>query len=160
MIRPTIRLSFAFILCSVIGLMGYGLYTQYFDHLRPCPLCMTQRVFYCLIGAFALLGLIHLHGRRIYAFLIMLAAIGGAGAAGRQTWLQHLPADQVPACGPSLEYMLSNFPFSEALQMLLLGDGNCAEVDWQFLGFSMAEWSLLWFVGFGIFGLWLLLRRD
>jgi disulfide bond formation protein DsbB len=26
-----------------------------------------------------------------------------------------------------------------------MGDGNCAEIPWQFLGLSMAGWSFIWF---------------
>ena len=159
MTLPTIRQTFALILVCVIGLMGYALYTQYYDHLEPCPLCVTQRFFYILIGVFALIGLLHTPGRRVYAGLLALAATGGAGTAGRQVWIQHLPADRVPSCGPSLEYMLDTFPFSEALKMLFLGDGNCAKIDWVFLGFSMAEWSLLWFIALLLTGLYQMLRR-
>ncbi|MDC0910865.1 disulfide bond formation protein B [Candidatus Pseudothioglobus singularis] len=27
-----------------------------------------------------------------------------------------------------------------------MGDGNCAEIPWQFLGLSMAGWSFVWFL--------------
>lgn len=149
-----------FFLVSVIGLMGYGLYSQYVMGLIPCPLCMTQRIAYCLIGAFALIAIIDNPRYKIYSALILLASLGGLAAAGRQVWMQHLPPELVPACGPSLEYMLETFPFAEALKMLVLGDGNCAEVDWSFIGLSMAEWSLAWFVGFFGLALWQLLRKQ
>jgi disulfide bond formation protein DsbB len=148
------------ILLIIIGLMSYGLYSQYVLHLDPCPLCMTQRIFYCLVGALALLAALHTGGNRIYSGLMLLAAGAGAAAAGRQVWLQYLPPDQVPACGPSLEYMLETFPFADTLKALVLGDGNCAEVSWTFLGFSMGEWSLAWFVALGAAALWQLLRRP
>lgn len=163
MILPSPKQTYLLILLSVVGLMGYGLYSQYITGLEPCPLCMTQRIFYCLVGGFAFIALLHKPqalGNKIYSALIVLSAALGAGAAGRQVWLQHLPADKVPACGPSLEYMLDTFPFSEALKMLIMGDGNCAEVLWTFLGLSMAEWSLLCFIGFIFAGLWQLLRKD
>lgn len=159
MTLPGIRPTFVLIVLSVIGLMGYGLYTQYYGGLEPCPLCMTQRFFYVLVGVFALIGSIHLSGRRVYGGLVALAALGGVITAGRQTWLQHLPEGKAPACGPSLEYMLETFPFSEALKMLFLGDGNCAKIDWTFLGLSMAEWSLLCFIILLCAGLWQMRRR-
>lgn len=148
------------LLMSVIGMMGYALYTEYFQGLVPCPLCMTQRVFYCLIGAFALIAVIHAQRYKIYAAVMAIWALGGMASAGRQTWLQHLPPELVPACGPSLEYMLETFPFSEALKMLVLGDGNCAEVVWTFMSLSMGEWSLICFIGFFCVSIWQLLRRD
>ena len=155
----TPRLINIVLVACVIGLMGYGLYSQYIDGLIPCPLCMTQRIFYCLFGLFALLGALHLARYKIYATLMAISALGGVAAAGRQVWLQHLPPELVPACGPSLEYMLETFPFAEALKMLVLGDGNCAEVDWVFMGFSMAEWSLAWFIAFLAASLWQLFRK-
>lgn len=159
MIVPSSKHTNALIVISIIGLMGYGLYSQYVDGLEPCPLCMTQRFFFCLIGFFALLALLHSNGHRIYTALMLLSSAGGIAAAGRQVWLQHLPPDQVPACGPSLEYMLETFPIGETLKALVTGDGNCAEVVWSFLGLSMPEWSLLWFVAFFVVGLWQLVRR-
>jgi disulfide bond formation protein DsbB len=143
----------------IAALFGYALKTQYVDGLEPCPLCMTQRGFYVLAFLFALLGALHAGGRRPWAALMAASALGGAGVAGRQVWLQHLPADQVPACGPSLEFMLQRYPFSDVLVRLFTGDGNCAEVDWSLLGLSMAEWSLLCFLGLAAVGLWQLLRR-
>ena len=157
---PSIKQTNALIIASVTGLMSYGLYTQYYQYLEPCPLCMTQRAFYCLIGGFALLGILHQRRHRIYSALAALSAIGGIATAGRQVWLQHLPPEQVPACGPSLEYMLETFPLSETLMTMVRGDGNCAEVVWTFIGFSMGEWSLACFVGFLLVCSWQMLRRT
>ena len=141
----------AFCLVAVIGLMSFGLYLEHVKYLDPCPLCITQRLFYIMIGLFALVGLVAFRSRlvqRIDASLMFLSAIGGIVTAGRQVWLQHLPADQVPACGPGLQYWLDNNPMLETLSLLFKGDGNCAEVQWQFLGLSIGEWSLAWFILF------------
>jgi disulfide bond formation protein DsbB len=75
-------------------------------------------------------------------------------------YLQHLPPEQVPACGPDLFYMLDNFPIARTLQMLLRGSGQCAEVHWRFLGLSIAEWSLVWFALFAVAALYLALRKN
>ena len=83
----------------------------------------------------------------IYKFLIIITAITGALIAGRQVWLQHLPPELVPECGPGLDYMLNVFPLSDAIKMILSGSGECAEVKWRFIGFSIAEWSLIMFIG-------------
>ena len=156
---PSAKNTHIVILLSVIGLMAYGLYSQYIDGLEPCPLCMTQRFFFCLAGAFAAIGLFH-HKHKLYGALIALSTLGGIASAGRQVWLQHLPPEQVPACGPSLQYMLETFPISDTLRALVTGDGNCAEVLWQFLGLSMPEWSLLWFIGLFILAVFQIVRRD
>ena len=86
----------------------------------------------------------------LYSMLLAIAALAGAGIAGRQVWLQHLPADQVPECGPGLDYMLEAFPLTDALKMIFSGSGECAEVHWRFIGLSIAEWSLVWFILFFI----------
>ena len=160
---PSPRLTNGLIvLCCIVAM----LIVYYLDGvlgLEPCPLCMTQRVFLLGVGVPALLALIHGPGTlgvRIYAVLAGLFAVGGAAVAARHVWLQHLPEDQVPACGPGLEYMLENFPFGEALRLILMGDGNCAAVVWTFAGLSIPEQSLLLFVVLVGANLWQLLRRD
>jgi disulfide bond formation protein DsbB len=118
---------------------------------------MVQRVFFYLVLGVLAAGALHnpgVTGRRVYAGLAFLFAAGGAAVASRQVWLQHLPADRVPQCGPDLAYMLQNFPLSRTLEKLLTGTGECAKVDWTFLGLSIAEWSLLWFVALALFALW------
>jgi len=107
---------------------------------------MTQRVFVVLWGVIALVAALHnpaRTGRRIYATLCALAALAGAAVAVRHVWIQHLPPDQVPACGPSLEYMLDTLPFSETVTMVLMGDGDCAAIHWTFLGLSIPEQTLV-----------------
>ena len=131
-------------------LLAYGYYLQFVDGLEPCPLCILQRAAYFAVLVIALIGCIHapgIGGIRIYSSLITLASLIGACIAGRQVWLQHLPADKVPECGPGLEYMLEVFSFGETMQKVFKGSGECAVVDWTFLSFSIAEWSLLWFIG-------------
>ena len=130
--------------------MLFGLYLEHIQGLDPCPLCVFQRIAYILIGLIALIGATHNPKDLflvIYKFLIIITAITGALIAGRQVWLQHLPPELVPECGPGLDYMLNVFPLSDAIKMILTGSGECAEVKWRFIGFSIAEWSLIMFIG-------------
>ncbi|RKZ46232.1 MAG: disulfide bond formation protein B [Gammaproteobacteria bacterium] len=153
--------SSVFIVCA--GLLGFGLYLEHVVGLEPCPLCVFQRVTYIVIALFALIGAIHNPQKlfeRIYTGLILIASLCGAGIAGRQIWLQHLPADKVPECGPGLEYMLDVFPFTDALRMVLSGSGECAEIQWTFLSFSIAEWSIVCFTGLTIVCLASLIYRK
>jgi disulfide bond formation protein DsbB len=138
----------------VAGLFGFGLYLQYVLHLEPCPLCMIQRVIFIAIGLLFLIAALHdprRTGAKIYSVLIVLASLGGVAVASRHIWIQHLPKDQVPGCGPGLDYMLQNFPLSEVWSELLHGSGECAEKSWTFLAFGIPEWSLLWYVLLGLF---------
>jgi len=144
-------------------LLGDGYYLQYVKYLDPCPLCMTQRFFYYCFAICAFVGVFTFRSwaaQKWIAFLALLAAIGGLATAGRQVWLQHLPADEVPACGPGLVFWLENMPWLKTLELLFKGDGNCAEVNWRFLGLSIAEWSLAWFVLFALIALRILFARK
>ena len=140
-----------FYLCLVLfcaALLGFGFYLQFSRGLEPCPLCIFQRLAYMGVIVFAAIGLIHGPRRPwlpVYSALITLSALAGMAIAARQVWLQHLPADQVPECGPGLNYMLQVFPLSQTLKMVFTGSGECAEVHWTFLTLSIAEWSLICF---------------
>ena len=146
-----------------VVMMGTALfYFQRFLGLEPCPLCILQRVVVISLGMVLLAAAIHGPigwGNRVYGALITLIAGSGAAIAARHVWLQSLPADQVPECGPSLDYILEVFPLSQALQLVLRGSGECAKVEWQFLGLSIPGWTLIAFSGFVLFGLILLLHR-
>jgi disulfide bond formation protein DsbB len=122
----------------------------------------VQRGFYYGILIVLAAGALHGPGRKgaiAYSIAALVFAAGGIATAARQVWLQHLPADQVPACGPDLFFMMENFPLGRMLQLLLRGSGQCAEVHWTFLGLSIAEWSLAWFVAFAALALFLALRK-
>jgi disulfide bond formation protein DsbB len=143
------RLVFAsLVTLAIVSMLFARLYLQGFLGLEACPLCMTQRAFVVLWGITALIAVVHNSqglGSRIYAVLCGLAAWGGAAVAARHVWLQHLPENLVPACGPSLNYMLENLPFEDTLAIVLAGDGNCAEITWSVLGFSIPEQTLVVF---------------
>ncbi len=148
--------ALGFLICA--GLMAYALYAQYQLFLEPCPLCVFQR--FAVIGMGIAFLLLALHdpqpgaARKTYLGLLGVSAIGGIIVAGRHVWLQYLPAHEVPACGPGLGYMLDNFPLGDALKMVFEGSGECASVDWTFLGLSMPEWVLVDIVGLLVFGIW------
>ncbi len=146
--------SAGFLFCA--GLLGFGLYLQFLKDLEPCPLCIFQRITFISMGLIFLVAAIHNAGRifsRVYALLLAALGLTGAAIAARHVWIQHLPADQVPECGPSLEYMLEVFPLGEALTMAFTGSGECADVLWTFLGQSIPTWALLCFLGLTVVGL-------
>jgi len=126
-------------------------------------LTWARFVAWFFFAVLAVCAIATLHGPRggarvAYAIGTLLFAAGGAAIASRQVWLQHLPADKVPACGPGLFFMLENFPLAQTLKRLFSGSGECAVVDWTFLGLSIAEWSLACFVALALYAAWLLLR--
>lgn len=142
--------------CAFAMLFAAG-YVQRVLGLEPCPLCVLQRVAMIGTGAVFLIAAIlapaSRGGRWAFAGLAAAIAAAGAGIAGRHVWLQNLPADQVPACGPTLDYLLDMLPFTEVLMTVLRGDGNCAVVDAQFLGISLPGWTGIAFVGLFLYAL-------
>jgi disulfide bond formation protein DsbB len=129
----TSRWVFGLIFLVCAALLGVAFYMEHVMGLEPCPLCWLQR--------FGFMG-------------------AGLGVAGRQLWLQSLPADQVPACGPSVDYMLDVLPWFEVLSTALQGTGDCAEVVWRFLGLSIPGWTAVFFSLLVITGLVLMFRRQ
>lgn len=137
-----------FLLCA--GLLGFALFSERQWGLNPCPLCMFQRYAFIGLGIVFMFGALHAPkgawGRRIYGLVALIPAGAGIGVAGRHVWLTTLPPDQVPECGPPLAFMWETTPFADVIRRVLAGSGECAKVDWTFLGLSMPAWSLLWFL--------------
>ena len=116
--------------------------------LEPCPLCWLQRYAFMAIGLVSLIGALHNPdgwGGRVYGLFLGLFSALGLALAGRQLWLQSLPEDQVPACGPSVEYMLDVLPWLDVLKTAIQGTGDCAKVLWTFMGLSIAGWTAVFF---------------
>lgn len=132
-----------------VFLLSMGAYFQFVQGLDPCPLCISQRIAILLTGLVFLGAAIHNPGQtgtKVYAIAGTVMALCGAAISTRHVWIQHLPADKVPECGPGLEYVMQNFPLSETVKLMLSGTGDCAKVDWTMLGFSMPAWTLLAFL--------------
>jgi len=147
------------------GLLGFGLFLQYIQHQDPCPLCMVQRLIFVTIMALYALAAVHnpkRTGQRVYGILIVLQSMLGIGVAARHIWIQNLPKDLVPACGPGLNYMLDTFPMSEVLKELMHGSGECATKGWTFLTLGIPEWSLLCYLALGVLAMLITIRdkRD
>ena len=152
--------NFCVVICCAT-LLGFAYYNQYVDYLDPCPLCIFQRVVFFFMGVIALIAAIHnpaRMGQRVYGWLLVAGSVIGASIAGRHIWLQSLPPDEVPECGPGLNYMLDNFPLTEVFSTVLRGSGSCAEVLWEFLGMSMPMWTFAWYVALGLLTLWMIYR--
>lgn len=143
--RRSINIA-GFVACA--AMLGYAiLYAERVLGLEPCPLCMFQRVGVAILGAVFLLAALHdprgRAGARTYAVALLLAASIPGYVAARHVYIQSLPAGSVPSCGATLDYMLEVFPLLEVIRRVLTGGGECAVVDWSFLGLSMPAWVLI-----------------
>jgi disulfide bond formation protein DsbB len=149
LLRFNSRIWFFLGFLGCVFLLSMGAYFQFVQGLDPCPLCISQRIAILLTGLVFLSAAIHnpaQKGVTVYAILGAVTALCGAAISTRHVWIQHLPADKVPECGPGLEYVMQNFPLSETIKLMLSGTGDCAKVDWTMLGFSMPAWTLLAFL--------------
>ena len=143
------RRAFGLAALACFCLIGFALYLQHVQGEEPCPLCILQRIAVMGMGIVFMLGALHAPrrgGLKVYSLLAMLVGTAGAAVAGRHVWLQNLPKDRVPECGPGLDFMLQQFPLSEVFSLVLRGSGECAEAGWRFLGLTIPAWTLLWFV--------------
>ncbi|KTC66745.1 disulfide bond formation protein DsbB [Legionella birminghamensis] len=136
------------ILAASLAVFAASLYFQYVKGMEPCPLCIMQRICVLVIVCLGIALLFVRTGQRVNTLQVLQAMFGGAGLffAGRQLWLQSLPADQVPACLPGLDVMVKYFPLKDVMHAMFWGSGDCAEVNWQWLGLSMPAWSALYFL--------------
>jgi len=150
-----------FLFCaSALGVAGYF---QFIEGLEPCPLCILQRVSMLVIGVFMLFAVIHNPkqvGIKVYGVLTGLVALIGASISLRHLWLQSLPEDQVPSCGPGLNFMLDNFPLTDTINMVLRGSGECAEVVWSLMGLSIPAWTLVAFAGLAVLSFGQVFRKN
>ncbi len=125
------------VLASIVG-MSFALYLEHVKGLDPCPLCVFQRVGLMAMGIFALIAFLHNPAsnlmKRMYALLATLSIGWSVGVAARHVWLQTLPPDQVPSCGPGLNYLIDALPLKTVLSEVLTGSGECAAIDWTFWG--------------------------
>jgi len=140
------------------ALVAYAYYLQTSKGLEPCPLCIFQRIGFIVTGIVMLVAALHgprRIGRRVYGMLAAIATIAGGSVAVRHIWLRHLPPDQVPDCGPGLDYMLEAFPLGKTLTTVFTGSGECAASDgWLLLGLDMPSWALIGFLGLLVLSLY------
>ena len=140
-------------LLACAGMMGFALYAQHVLLLEPCPLCVFQRIATISLGFVFLAATLHNPGQtgaRVYGVLVGLVAACGVSIASWHVYLQNLPADEVPSCGPGFEYIMENFALFDALDMIFQGSGECAEIQWSFIGLSIPEQTLILFTGLTI----------
>ncbi len=148
-----------FFFCHELIIAAY--YFQFVDLLEPCPLCILQRVCFAFMAILFLLAAIQnpaRSGRSIYNLLTLVPTAAGVYVAGMHTWLQSLPPEDVPTCGPGLNYLLDTLPVTEALEQIFRGSGECATVSWTLFGFTMPQWTLAIFSGFAIMLGWMVYK--
>ena len=147
------------------GALSFALFAQYGLGLTPCHLCIFQRVEVLVLGLVFLVAALHnpaTLGARIYGLLILLASAVTAATAGRHVWIQLQPPGSVPGCGADLAFMLDVLPVMQVIIKVFKAGGECAKIDFSFLGISFPGWVLVFVVivgGAGVWGNWRLEKR-
>jgi len=144
-------------------LLMTAFYFQYVEGMAPCPLCIFQRIAVFILGIWFLLQGVHnpLSASRWHIFYNIggiLSVLAGGAISARHAYLQSIPPSEVPACGPSLDYLVDILPIMEVFDVVLKGSGECAAVSWDLLGFTMPMWLLFFFVGVFAVLTWRLFR--
>ncbi len=140
---------------ACFAMLGFAYYAQYVLHLDPCPLCMFQRITIFVLGiVFAAAALHHPRdwGAYLYAALIAVAALATVGVSARHLYIQSLPPGSIPSCGAPLEALYRMFPLTQVVRKVLRAGGECAVVDWRFLGLAMPAWVLICAAVLGTWG--------
>lgn len=131
---------------ACLAMLAFGLYLQHVVGLEPCPMCIVQR--YALVAVVVFAGIAAALRSRagwfIGSLLALVASVFGAFVAARQSWLQWHPPE-FATCGRDFYGMIESFPLQRAIPMIFRGSGDCTQIDWTFLGGSIANWSFVCF---------------
>lgn len=151
MLKPRPVCILGLLVC--IGLLAYAYYMEHVLLLEPCPLCWLQRFVFMGFAFVFFVCAIQNPGtwvRYIYVLAFGLLTFLGLGLAGRHLWLQSLPVEAQPECGFGISYMLNSQPLTDVIAWAAKGTGECAEIQWTFLGISIPGWT---FVAFAVMGI-------
>ncbi len=142
-------LAFVGLVICIASMLFAVLYLENTLFLDPCPLCILDRVVIIALGVVFLIAFLHGPNTiftKVYGIICILLSSVGIALASRHIWLQNLPKDQVPECGPDLYYMLDTLPLFDALKKTLTGSGSCADISWTFANLTIPEQTLILFV--------------
>lgn len=143
-------LSFSMIITALIIQLSY--------QLEPCPLCITQRIIYIVLGFIFLISiwLPNIYLIRIIHFISLISAsVIGLIFSGRHILIQAKIISIPAECGIDLNYMFENFPLIEAFNLLFQGTGDCSSVDWVFFGMTLPQMAFLGYLFFMIYSFYI-----
>jgi len=133
-----------------------ALWIQLTYQLEPCPLCITQRIIFIVLGLLFVFFVwlpLNFFVRIIYLIAIGITSIVGLIFSARHVLIQQKYITVPAECGIDLDYMFENFPLMEAFNLLFQGTGDCSKVDWTFYGLSLPMMAFLGYLFFLIYAL-------
>ena len=135
-----------------------ALWIQLTYQLEPCPLCITQRIIFIVLGLLFLFFVwlpLNFFVKILYLLAIGIASIVGLIFSARHILIQQKYITVPAECGIDLDYMFENFPLMEAFNLLFQGTGDCSKVDWTFYGLSLPMMAFLGYLFFLIYALFI-----
>ena len=153
------RLYPALVLIISLGTLVSAYTAQYIFGMEPCILCLYQRIPFAIAAALALVGVI----RPNIASIIMIILVGvfafEAGLAFYHVGVeQHWWASATGCTGGEI----SSSPLEMLKNIQKAKVKPCDEVDWTFIGISMATWNVLFSIllALSTFMGWRILGRE
>lgn len=142
-LHDTKKIAAALVFIS-LGTLGFVLFTQYGLGLRPCVLCVYQRIPYVVIIALGLLAYALPPQKALWFILLAaLALVVESGIAGfhigvEQHWWEGTAhcSGQIPGANATIEELraaILNAPIT-----------RCDQITAQFLGISMATYNFFY----------------
>jgi disulfide bond formation protein DsbB len=147
---------FGSLLAFILVGLAVAIQTQF--NLEPCPLCVTQRIVFIVIGClFLLFSFIKPNQliRFIHLTSLLITNIVGIVFASKHILIQSKWITVPAECGIDLDYMFENFPLTEAFSLLFKGTGDCSEIDWLFLGLTLPQLAFIAYIIFSILTLYI-----
>lgn len=153
-----VQFLLGFLVC--VGLFVYVIFLQFKIGFELCLLCIFQWLVFVVLGLLFLIGVLYglceCVGCVMYGVLVFIVVVVGIGIVGCYVYVQLLFKDMGLSCGLLLVFFSEMMGLLEVFCIVLIGIGDCGNIDWQFLGLIMLMWSLVWFVLFVVWVLFVL----
>ncbi len=159
-LRPTPRAVAAAILLAAAATIGGALIFEHGFGLRPCKLCLQQRIPYYVgmaaaAGALVLPPRWHRTALTVLALVFLVSAGMGVHHAGVEWGFWSGPNDCGGALAPQAGSMGDFLSQLQAARVV-----SCTEAAWRFLGLSLAGWNVVISLALAAFALVPVLRRH
>ncbi|WP_019025964.1 disulfide bond formation protein DsbB [Colwellia piezophila] len=146
---------------SALGLELTALFFQYAMDLKPCIMCVYQRLAILAIFTAGIIGTVGY--KNIFARTSAYALWGLSSIWGLIIAFEHIEMQEnYGSIFYSCEY-IPNFPvwapLHEWLPFLFEATGDCGMISWQFFGYSMPQWLLVVYALYAITFVVVLINR-
>jgi disulfide bond formation protein DsbB len=138
--------------------LAVALYTQHAMGMDPCPWCVLQRLIFCGILAFALLGMLWRRRAGVMLSALGMDLLAAAGVAAA-LW-QHFVASTSNSCNLTLaDRIVSGTGLDRLAPEVFEARASCAEAAATLAGVPYEFWSLATFAMVGTLAVLALLSQ-